>query len=241
VTTATGTYVSGSTLPAPQQSNFPPIEYPPVTPSGNYTVSGTARTLPAGDYGFGTFAVGGATLTIRGPARIVCDSFAGNRSGRILIDATDGPVTFFVRTSYTHIKGFEVDSVAGSPTAVAFMIDAAQDIVFPSLTKIRGGYYVPHSRIVFSNGNECWGAFSGQRIDMSNDMRFHFDEDLARYWTGEGDDGQVGTGVLAWSEVGVQPASLLADRRDPILVLDLVRGALPSPVDAWDNDPARAP
>ena len=61
----------------------------------------------------------------------------------MVIDAVDGPVTIYIANSYFHDNGFEVAPAFGSPMAVAFMIDAQQDIVFPSNAKVRGAYYAP--------------------------------------------------------------------------------------------------
>jgi hypothetical protein len=64
---------------------------------------------------------------------------------------------------------------------------------------------------------------------MANDMRFHFDENLLEHWGGKtGDDGDRLT-VVYWRKSAVQPASLLADRRDPLEVLGLDAGDLVSP------------
>ena len=113
------------------------------------------------------------------------------------------------------------------------MIDGTTDIVFPSATPIRGAYYVPNANIVFSNDNECWGSFAANRIDMSNTMKFHYDESLAKHW--ESDSGSNGgtLTLLSWTETRVQPQALLDDRRDPIQVMNLQRVALASPFDSW--------
>ena len=92
-----------------------------------------------------------------------------------------------------------------------------------------------YARFLFANGNECWGAFAANRIDMSNDMRFHFDETLLDHWAGEGQDGSDPVSVLAWQRTAVMPSSLLADRRDPMSVLDLDPRDLLSPGHAWGD------
>jgi len=234
---ATGALITGATTPADSPFTFAPIEYPPTTGSlGNYSASGTGDTLSPGTYEFDTFSVGSsAVLTVEGPAEIVVDDFSGGKNGRLLVDATNGPVTFYVRGTYTHIKDFEVDAVQDSAAAIAFMVDGANDIQFPAHTNIRGAYYAPNSAITFNAGNECWGAFAGSRISMSNAMRFHYDEALLDHWTRPDDDGENPRNVLAWSEADVAQA-LLADRRDPLLVLGVDRVDLPTPPEAWDPD-----
>jgi hypothetical protein len=235
VTFATGSYVDGAIEPAQEPFNFPAIDVPMFPPQGNYTVAPLAmKTLAPGNYDFDAFTIGkDARLTITGPATVVVDSFVGGKTAKLNIDATNGPITFYVRGTYTHTSGFECASVGSSPMALAFLIDGTQNVVFPSATKVRGAYYAPNTNILFANGNECWGAFAANRIDMSNDMRFHFDETLLDHWAGEGQDGSDPVSVLAWQRTAVMPSSLLADRRDPMSVLDLDPRDLASPGNSW--------
>jgi len=243
---ATGCYVSGSILPAPEAFNFPPIEVPSFASLGDYAVSsGTPTTLAAGQYAYDGFTIGnGATLTIEGPAEIVVQDFTGNKDGKLLIDATNGPVTIYVEGSYTHIKDFEAEAVPGSAMALAFMVTAPQDIVFPSATPIRGAYYLPDANIVFSSDNECWGSFAANKIDMSNGMNFHFDEDLADYFKADTGAGDADYAILAWAETEVgeveingEEHNLRIDRRDPLTVFGVTKNDLPRPADAWTVAP----
>jgi hypothetical protein len=233
---STGSYIDGSIVPSPEPFDFAPISFPTFAPQGNYMVptAGNA-TLAAGNYDFDAFSIAkDATLNVTGPATIVVDSFTGGKAGKLMIDATNGPVTFFVRGTYTHLSGFAADAVTGSEMALAFLVDAPQDVVFPSAAKIRGAYYVPNANITFSSTSECWGAFAANRIDMSNDMKFHFDETLMRHWSGNSGNAGDRLSVLAWSPTGVQPASLVRDRRDPLLVLGLDADDLLPPNEAWE-------
>jgi len=132
-----------------------------------------------------------------------------------------------------HTNGFAADSVAGSPMALAFFITAQQDIVFPQGAQIRGAYYAPEAAIQFSSACEAWGAFAGRRIDMSNSMRFHFDESLMDYWKEETGLGGEGAVVLSWVETAFEPAAFMRDRRDPFALLGVNKAALSSPYEDW--------
>lgn len=231
VSMASGSYVSGATTPAASAFTFPPITFPSFPAAGDKTVAtGGSGSIASGNYEFGTISIGkSGTLTITGPATIVTTDFSGGKDASLVVDATNGPVEILVRGIYSHIAGFEASAANGSPMALAFKIDGTQDVIFPAATAIRGAYYAPNANIVFSNLNECWGAFAANRISMSNDMKFHFDEDLLNHFeddTGQGDDG---LDVLGWCEVAVEPARLLADRRDPARVLGVNRAGLPGP------------
>ena len=230
----TGSFVQGSTASSATPFLFPPITVPPIPITGSLALTpGKTQTLPSGKYGLKTLDIGkSASLTVQGPAQIVVDDFSGGKDARLMIDATNGPVTFYVTNSYTHINGFEAQPVKGSPMAVAFMIDAAQDIIFPSSSKIRGAYYAPNSRITFTSNNEAWGSFGGKRIDMANDMRFHFDEELAKHWQTNGGGGGEPVRILAWTREDV-PGALARDRRDPFMLLGVTAGNLSFPEQAW--------
>ena len=231
----TGAYVAGSIAPAQEPFLFPPIEFPTFTPRGNFAVaSGASASLAPGEYDFDAFTIAkNGRLSITGPATLVVDSFAGGKTAALQIDARNGPVTFYVRGAYTHTSGFQANCVTGSPMALAFLINGRQDVTFPSNTRVRGAYYAPNADILFASGNECWGAFAANRIEMANDMRFHFDENLLKHWGGQsGNDGDRLT-LLYWRKTAVEPASLVADRRDPLLVLGLEADDLASPGYSW--------
>lgn len=234
-----GSYVHGSTLPSLADYSFPPISFPSYASAGSVVVptNGTGSVAP-GDYDLTDVTINkDGVLTIEGPANLVVDNFMGGKDGRLEIDATNGPVTIYVRSSYTHTSGFEADAAPGSPLALAFLIDPVQDVIFPSATNIRGAYYAPNANIVFSNGNECWGAFAANRIDMSNDMRFHFDEDLINHWDADTGLGETGITIEAWSEARVEPEGLLRDRRDARIVLGVDPHTAPLPADSWQVAP----
>jgi hypothetical protein len=234
VTFATDSYVSGSTTPAAQPFSFPSITVPTIPPSGSYNLGpNSTATLAAGKYDFTTFELQkSATLTIQGPAEIVVDDFTTYNSANLLIDATNGPVTFYVEGTYTHGKNFEADAVPGSPMALAFMIPGTQGITFPSSAKIRGGYYAPNADLLFTNYCEVWGAVAGNRIDMAASMSFHYDEALARYWEDD-TGGSNSSPVIAWLPTAVTPTRFATDRRDPYQVLGIAPAAATTPEQGW--------
>ena len=234
VSFSTGAFVSGSTAPAPAPFSFPPITIPSFPSLGPKTVvAGTPQTLVAGDYDFTTLTINkDAILTVQGPANIVLDDFYGGKNGQLWIDATNGPVTFYVENTYNHTAGFQADAVSGSPMAMAFLVNGMQDIVFPSLSKVRGGYYLPNANILFASGTECWGSFGANKIEMANDMKFHYDEVLAKYWEDEtGQNAELE--FFSWRPVPITDDALRSDRRSPLVVLGLSKEDLASPAASW--------
>jgi hypothetical protein len=232
----TDSYVHGSTTPAADPFPFPAVVVPSVPSAGSFTVPANGfHTFAPGDYGFDTLRIdNSATLTVQGPARLVLQGFEGIKNARLVIDATNGPVTIFCSTSYFHDNGFEAVAAPGSPMALAFMLESTQPVSFPAKCKVRGAYYAPNADITFTSNNEAWGSFAGNRVSMSSGMKFHYDEALGSYWdANNGQNGWSG-GILAWSETEVQPDFLQKDRRDPCLVLGVSASNLPSPHQAWD-------
>jgi hypothetical protein len=240
VTMANGTYVHGETTPAPEPFTFDPIVAPSFPSTGQMAIpANSSGTLASGNHGFDDFIIGtNSVLTVTGPAEIVTRTFSGGKDARLMIDATNGPVTFYVQGTYTHNKGFETQPVAGSPSAVAFMIEGNQDIVFPSLTKVRGGYYAPEASFLFANDNEAWGAFAARRIEMSSTMRFHYDEALSSYWDrSDAFDPFADSPLSAWEVVPLPDPAHARDRRDPEVVLGVDIDQLPTPAEAWPVAP----
>jgi hypothetical protein len=236
VTFATDSYVSGSTTPSLDLFTFDPVQVPSIASTGPLTVpDNTVHSLPPGAYGFGDLSVGkNARLAVKGPAQIVCTNFTGGKLGRLVIDATEGPVTIYVQGTYKHMSGFESVAAPGSPLAVAFMLAAPQDVTFPASTKIRGAYYGPETNFTFTSDNEVWGAIAANRIDMSNDMKFHFDESLMDHWSNSDPGNDDPLDVIVWRKAPVEPSFLLRDRRDPFQVLGVDEDNLPAPAAAWD-------
>jgi len=231
---ANGAYVSGSTTPSPEPFQFTPIPVPPAAGSSPYIlpVNGTGA-IPPGTWGYGNFTLNkGSKLTITGPATLVVNDFSGGKDARLTIDATNGPVTIFVKGNYTHLANFEAQPKGSSPMALAFMVQGPNNVVFPNLTNIRGAYYVPNANVVFSNDNEAWGSFAAKKITMSNTMKFHYDESLAKHWETNGQGETDPLQLLSWSQTS-PPAEVLGDRRDPYQVLDVKKTALPTPTAAW--------
>lgn len=235
VSFATGSYVSGATTPALEPFAFDPIVVPAATSTGALSIpNNAAQTLGPGTHGFDGLTIGqGATLTITGPASVVCTNFLGGKNGKVQVDATNGPVTFYVQGTYSHMQGFQSVAVPGSALAVAYMISHPQDIGFPAGSLISGAFYAPDCDITFTSNNEVWGAIAANRIDMSSGTRFHYDESLMDHWQHAGDGPQDPLDVLVWSEAKVEPDALLRDRRDPFVVLGVDRESLPSPAESW--------
>lgn len=235
VSLSAGAYVDGTTTPAGAAFSFPPVVRPPIPQAGAMALAnGGSATLPPGNHGFTSLDLGkDSTLVVQGPATILVDDFVGGRDARLQIDATGGPVTIYVTDTYTHNNGFEAVAGPGSPMALAFLLESANPILFPASSRVRGAYYAPNADITFTSSNEAWGAFAGNRVDMSANMRFHYDETLAQHWDADTGQNANTMQVLSWRRTEV-PSQLRAARGDPFELLNVNPQALFSPADAWN-------
>lgn len=235
VSFAAGSYVSGSTAQATTPFTFPPISPPAIPVAGDMILgNGAAGALPAGDYGFGQFNIGkDAVLTITGPANVLLSDFTGGKDAQLIVDATAGPVTFYVTGNYSHINGFEVLPAPGSPIATAFLVQGSANVVFPGNTNIRGAFYAPNADILFAAGNEAWGAFAGKSVNMSSGMKFHYDESLTKHWQNNASSQSDPLEFLSWRPTNIAPV-MQFDRRDPFAILGIAPGAMATPAASWN-------
>src|SRR5262249_8616495 len=78
--------VAGSTTPASQEIQLPTINVPTYPSNGNRTVT-SDQTMPSGNYNFGTLQINSSkTLTIMGPANVVCGSMTLNSNSNVLVN-----------------------------------------------------------------------------------------------------------------------------------------------------------
>ena len=95
-TTIGNSFVTGSTTPAAAVVALPPIVVPVIASSGTMVVSGS-QTLAPGNYNFDLLRIDSSDdLTVIGPATIVATDMVMRSNSELIVDATNGPVEFFV-------------------------------------------------------------------------------------------------------------------------------------------------
>src|SRR5688572_11082036 len=88
--------ISGNTTPMPATIELPDVVLPFPASSTNLSVS-SSTTLASGTYAYSTLQVNSfKTLTIIGPATIVCDNFKLKSGGELIVNDANGRVEFFV-------------------------------------------------------------------------------------------------------------------------------------------------
>lgn len=193
--TVSGTGVAniyGNTTPLPETIDLPDIIVPVIPSSGSLTVA-ASTTLASGDYNYGTLQVNiGKTLTVVGPATIVCNDFKLKSNSGLVVDATNGPVEFYVVNDFVLNSNTSVYATDYLPKNITFnllsdnILDPDIDVVFDedlvdfdSGSKMHGTIYAPSAKITVDSNFELYGAMVARRIDLDSNCRIHYDETLA--------------------------------------------------------------
>jgi len=184
--------ITGSTAPLPTAYELPEIIVPAITSSGDYLVS-VNDALSTGAYHFANFEVAiNKTLTIEGPATIVCDNFKLKSGSSIKVDATSGPVKFYVLNDFVLNSNTTIFSATYSPADIAFslmsdnILDPGVDVSFDadlvdfdSGSKLYGTIFAPDAEIIIDSNFELFGSLVARRTSLYSNARIHYDELLA--------------------------------------------------------------
>ena len=190
--------ITGATTPMPDSLELPDVIVPAIPLSAgtdafnNYLVAASG-TLTDGRYHFNTFAVAiNKTLTIQGPATIVCSDFNLKSGASVVIDSSGGPVEFFVLNDFVLNSNTRIYSTTYSPLDVAFnllsdnILDPDVDVTFDedlidfdSGSKLYGTIFAPSAEITIDSNFEQFGSLVARRTNLFSDARIHYDERLA--------------------------------------------------------------
>jgi hypothetical protein len=185
--------ITGSTTPMLAPIALPEIVVPsiPLT-SASLTITG-ATTLASGSYYYGSLTVNNSKeLTINGPATVVVDNFNLKSGSSLLINASGGPVEFFVVDDFKLNSNTTVQSTTQDPSDVAFnllsdnILDPGIDVTFDedlvdfdSGSKMYATIYAPSAEITIDSNFELFGSLIARRVDLDSNCRIHYDERLA--------------------------------------------------------------
>jgi len=228
---ASNVTLTGSQEPWPEERVLPPVNVPPIPVGGPLFLAGWPMTLPPGDHGFaGVYLWSGASLTIRGPSRIVLGDWVLNSNTELVLDTTDGPIEVWALGEVDWRSNSSVGTVSQSATNVSIYLagGAGQEATLRSNSEFYGRIYGPGARVEIRSNFELFGAVLADELVLGSNVRIHYDEALRQLSTEE---------VFVPGATG--PAafpmrSLLLSRRDPFQVLDLDRDALPTPDEAHE-------
>lgn len=182
--------VSGSTTSATSLTELPELVVPDFGSQGNLmTANGSTVEIPSGDVEYSQLRVGtNATLTITGPARVVCQDLVLRSGAKIVVDGTNGPVELYVRKSFQMNSGSTIGSLTKKPADVSLLLagdtsSGGTNLNFgatgtESNCKIWGTIYAPSAEIALKSNFELFGALVAKAVEISSNALVHFDIDL---------------------------------------------------------------
>ena len=188
-TTVTGNAtVSGSLTPSSQLVNLPAINVPSYPSNGNLSANNV--TLASGNYNYGNLTVNSSkTLTINGPANVVCSNLELRSNSQIVVNPAGGPVTFYVIDNFIMNQNTTIGSTTRSSLDVRMNlltdnvinpeVNVQLDTVdFLSNSIVYGTILAPNGRVVLRSNFQVFGALMARSLDVNSNARFHFDEAL---------------------------------------------------------------
>jgi len=182
--------VTGSSSPAAETMELPPIEVPSFPSSGALTVTGT-QTLASGNYNFTSMRLqAGTTLNVVGPAKIVvANDFQIRSHAKLLVNATNGPVEIWVEDDFVVGSNTLMSSTTNTPldlrinllsdNVISPEVIVDLDVIdFDSNAKMYGTIYAPHAAIEVDSNFELFGSLVARSLDLDSNSRIHYDESL---------------------------------------------------------------
>ncbi|MFT7678176.1 MAG: hypothetical protein ACI8QC_002162 [Planctomycetota bacterium] len=181
--------VSGSTTPNTDVVDLPAIEFPATVSTGDWTPSGTV-TLASGNHAFDTFMLdGNSTLSIIGPATIVCDNMFVQSNSTIQVDTTLGPVEFYVYDDFVMNSNTTITARNQVPGDLALFLNTNNiidpdvnvdlDLVdFDSNAVLYGTVYAPNAHVEINSNFELFGSLVAKSVHLDSNSYVHFDEAL---------------------------------------------------------------
>ena len=137
-------------------------------------------------------------------------------NAKILIDATNGPVEFFVHHDFLMDSNTEIRSTTYTPMDVLInllsdnvfdpdAIVALDEVDFDSNAKLYGVLYAPNARIEINSNFEVFGALIARSIRLNSNARLHYDEMVS---TMGADEGAPSYTKILWAELTVSPQEI---------------------------------
>lgn len=200
VSAAKQAVIAGSTSPATEPVVLPTIDVPNVPTLLPLLASKGTLTLPSGTFGFSTLKLeSNSKLTITGPATIVVGDFKLLSNSSILVDATNGPVEFYVKDGFELNSNTEFRSLTSNPQDIAVNYTGTSQAVFNSNTGYWGAFIAPNAEIDMRSNGRVYGVIGGKSLLINSGSRVHVDHALmgAGGSTGNGQHG-LQLAVLSW-------------------------------------------
>ena len=189
-TTTVGTaVVTGSTTPSAATLDLPALEIPVIASSGDLSVS-SSYTIVAGSHAFDDLTVENTeTLVVEGPATIVVENMTLQSNSELIVDATNGPVEFFVLGDFIMNSNTLFASTTLTPADISINLNSdnvidpditvdLDEVDFDSNAKLYGTVYAPNASIEINSNFELFGSLVAYQVHLDSNSKVHFDEAL---------------------------------------------------------------
>lgn len=184
-----GALVSGSTLPDDVTHALPDIAMPVTTSTAPLTVqANSTRTLATGTHEYGAIQVlGRAKLTIVGPASVYASSLIVMGAGVVIIDATNGPVHFYVENHLGLRPGAQIKNASGDASNAVFLVNARgaanhdsnadleEPVEWQSSLAFCGALYSPYAAVALPAATIFQGSINALKLTVGDGSHLTFD------------------------------------------------------------------
>jgi hypothetical protein len=184
--------VTGSTTPNSGKVALPELIVPTFdeTPGELAVSGGSPITMAPGEYQYTDLFLGkNSELTVIGPARIVVDNMELSSNSQIVVDATGGPVEFFVHDDFILNSNTLIASTTFTPSDVSINLESDNvinpeenvqlaEVTFESNSALYGTIFAPNAMIDIDSNFELFGSVIGRQVSLDSWSRVHFDEAL---------------------------------------------------------------
>lgn len=210
--------VSGSTLPAVDVYILPELVIPSGTKTGNLFVGSSDKTLASGSHFLHKLRLdSNSHLDVIGPATIVVKNMEVNSNAEIIIDATNGPVEFYVEEDFILDSNTMIAATDFNPANVSINLKANNvinpgveveldedlEVSLSSNAQIFGTLFAPHAYIDIDSNFELFGSLIARGLNIDSNSRIHYDENLGV----SDDDEEMQYEIIGWRSVPVQMGS----------------------------------
>ncbi len=181
-------YISGTQTTSAARAAMPAIQLPSfaTAPASTLNVgSNSTATITSGNYHYSSLTTdSNSTLTVQGPATIVVDHFNTDSNSRMVIDATNGPVTFIGTGWFRLDSNASVSSTTQRPADFTALI-TTDNIANPTLlvkvgsnSGLYGRVYAPNAQLIMDSNGGLFGQAIAKDLHIDSNAVVHFDEDL---------------------------------------------------------------
>jgi hypothetical protein len=194
-------YVDGSTAASEDVVEMPEIEIPVLAHSGSLILgTGDNAILPPGEYDFSEFSLdSSSTLTIQGPAVIVCNNWTLDSNAEVWLDASAGGLEVYVHNDFVLNSNTLIASETFTPSDIRITLESdnvidpelnvdLDEVDFDSNAQLYGTIYAPNAAVDINSNFELFGSLIARSVHLDSNSRIHFDEALQFADTEYGDE-----------------------------------------------------